>query len=32
VPELVAAINEYVAHRNINPKPFIWTNRARDIL
>lgn len=32
VPELVAAINEYVAHHNINPKPFIWTKSARDIL
>lgn len=32
VPELVAAINEYVAHHNTNPKPFIWTKSARDIL
>jgi transposase len=32
VPELVAAINEYVAHHNVNPKPFIWTKTARDIL
>ena len=32
VPELVAAIDEYVAHHNINPKPFIWTKSARDIL
>ena len=32
VPELVTAIDEYVEHHNINPKPFIWTNRARDIL
>ena len=32
VTELVAAINEYVAHHNINPKPFIWTKSARDIL
>lgn len=31
-PELVAAINEYVAHHSINPKPFIWTQSARDIL
>ena len=30
--ELVAAIDEYVAHHNINPKPFIWTKSARDIL
>ena len=31
VPELTAAINEYVAHHNINPKPFIWAKSARDI-
>ena len=32
VPELVAAIDDYVAHHNTNPKPFIWTKSARDIL
>jgi transposase len=32
VAELVAAIDEYVAHHNTNPKPFIWTKSARDIL
>jgi transposase len=32
VPELVSAIEEYIAHHNINPKPFIWTKSARDIL
>jgi transposase len=32
VPELVAAINEYIAHHNTRPKPFIWTKSARDIL
>ena len=32
VPELVSAIDEYVAHHNIDPKPFIWTKSARDIL
>jgi transposase len=32
VPELVTAINEYVAHHNINPKPFSWTKSASDIL
>jgi transposase len=32
VPELVAAIDEYIAHHNTNPKPFIWTKNARDIL
>jgi hypothetical protein len=25
VPELVTAIDEYVAHHNTDPKPFIWT-------
>ena len=32
VPELVTAIDEYVAHHNTEPKPFIWTKSARDIL
>lgn len=32
VPELIAAIDAYVAHHNANPKPFIWTKRASDIL
>jgi len=32
VPDLVAAIDEYIAHHNISPKPFIWTKSARDIL
>ncbi len=32
VSELVQAIDEYVAHHNTNPKPFIWTKSARDIL
>jgi transposase len=32
VPELVAAIEAYIAHHNTNPKPFIWTKSARDIL
>jgi transposase len=32
VPELIAAIDEYVAHHNHDPKPFIWTKSARDIL
>lgn len=32
VPELVTAIDEYVAHHNTNPKPFIWTKSATDIL
>jgi transposase len=32
VPELTAAIDAYIAHHNRNPKPFIWTKSARDIL
>ena len=32
VPELVSAIDEYVAHHNTDPKPFIRTKSARDIL
>ena len=32
VPELEQAIDAYIAHHNINPKPFIWTKSARDIL
>ena len=32
VPELVTAIEEYVTHHNTDPKPFIWTKSARDIL
>lgn len=32
VPELVGAIDEYVEHHNTDPKPFIWTKSARDIL
>ena len=32
VPERVTAIDEDVAHHNTDPKPFIWTKSARDIL
>ncbi len=32
VPELVAAIEEYVRCNNQNPKPFVWTKRAQDII
>ena len=32
VTELETAIDEYVAHHNVHPKPFIWTKSARDIL
>ena len=32
VPELVAAIEEYIRHHNENPKPFIWNKRAEEII
>ncbi len=32
VPELVSATNEYIALHNKDPKPFIRTKSARDIL
>ena len=32
VPELVAAIQDYVRQHNQKPKPFIWTAKASDIL
>ena len=32
VPELITAIQEYVSVHNKNPKPFIWTAKAADIL
>ncbi len=32
VPDLVSAIDAYVGEHNKNPKPFIWTASARDIL
>ncbi len=32
VDELTTAIEEYIAIHNANPKPFIWTAKAQDIL
>jgi transposase len=32
VEELVAAIEDHIEHHNRDPKPFIWTARAKDIL
>jgi len=32
VPELITAIDEYIAHHNTKPEPFVWTKSARDIL
>jgi transposase len=32
VAELEQAINEYIDHHNANPKAFVWTKKAEDIL
>jgi transposase len=32
IPELTKAIKEYIAAHNKNPKPFVWTATAQDIL
>lgn len=32
VPELIGAIEEYIAKHNQDPKPFTWTKKANDIL
>jgi transposase len=32
VPELVSALEEYLAHYNESPTPFVWTAKANDIL
>ena len=32
VPELIAAIEEYIRYNNQNPKPFVWTKKAEDII
>lgn len=32
VPQLIQAIEEYVAHNNANPKPFVWTATPEAIL
>ncbi|PLY41552.1 IS630 family transposase, partial [Janthinobacterium sp. ROICE36] len=32
VHELTVAIHEYIAAHNQNPKPFVWTAKANDIL
>ncbi len=32
VAELIETIDEYIAQHNTHPKPFIWTQSARDIL
>ena len=30
--ELIMAVGQYIDRHNLNPKPFIWTASARDIL
>ena len=32
VPAIVVAIDEYIAHHNNKPKPFIWNQSAWEIL
>lgn len=32
VPDVIDAIADYIGHHNENPKPFIWTKKASDIL
>ena len=32
IEELILAIGDYIDHHNENPKPFIWTAKAADIL
>jgi transposase len=32
VEQLIQAIEEYIAHHNANPKAFVWTKKAEDIL
>jgi hypothetical protein len=32
VAELTTAIDDYIAHNNALPKPFIWTKSTHDII
>ncbi|MBI5428393.1 MAG: transposase, partial [Nitrospinae bacterium] len=32
VPELIAAIKDFIRINNTNPKPFVWTKKADEIL
>ena len=32
VPELEATIHDYLEHQNVDPKPFVWTKSAEEIL
>ncbi|CAH1212259.1 hypothetical protein NTGBS_940001 [Candidatus Nitrotoga sp. BS] len=32
VPDLISTIEQYIVKHNRDPKPFIWTAKANDIL
>ena len=32
VPELITVIEEYIRYNNANPKPFVWTKTAEEII
>lgn len=32
MPELIQAIRDFIDHHNANPKTFVWTKKAADIL
>ena len=32
VADLIAAIEDYIEHHNKNPKPYVWTAKAEDII
>lgn len=32
VPDLIQSIEEYIAHNNAHPRPFVWTASARSIM
>jgi hypothetical protein len=32
VPELIGAIEDYIANHNDDPKPFVWTKTAEEII
>ena len=32
VPELIAALEEYIAHHNDRGRPYVWTAKAADVL
>ena len=32
VPELIAAIDDYIKQNNSNPRPFVWTKSAAEII